>query len=48
MKKSILILAEGYEEKPYIDKILHFPSISKNYSIKEAINLKGNGRITSR
>ena len=47
-KKSILILAEGYEEKPYIDKILHFPSISKNYSIKETINLKGNGRIVSR
>jgi hypothetical protein len=32
-RKRILILAEGFEEKPYIEKIIHLPYISKNYSI---------------
>lgn len=48
IKKSILILAEGFEEKPYIEKIINFPSISKNYVFSPVINLKGNGKISSR
>ena len=47
-KKKILILAEGYEEKPYIERIIHFPAISKNYIFSDVINLKGNGKIISR
>ena len=47
-KKTILILAEGFEEKPYIEKIIKFPSISKNYIFSPVINLKGNGKILSR
>lgn len=45
MKKRILILCEGQEEKPYIDKIISFPSISKNYAFGEPVNVKGNGNI---
>ena len=28
-KKRILILAEGFEEKPYLDKVLSFPSLNR-------------------
>ena len=28
-KRNILIIAEGYEEKPYIDKLLSFPNINE-------------------
>ena len=41
-------MAEGFEEKPYLDKILNFPPISKNYIFPPIINLKGNGQIVSR
>lgn len=48
-KKNILIIAEGYEEKPYIDKILSFPNINKDlYNFAEAINVKGNGNIPAK
>lgn len=46
-KKQILILAEGFEEKPYLDKILFFPAISKEYVFK-VINVKGCGNIPGR
>jgi len=46
-KKQILILAEGFEEKPYLDKILFFPVISKEYVFK-VINVKGCGNIPGR
>ena len=36
-RKNVLILAEGFEEKPYIDKVLSFPNIRKEaYCIHEA------------
>ena len=48
-KKNVLILAEGYEEKPYIDKILSFPNVNKEaYSFSETVNVKGNGNILAR
>ena len=47
-KKRILILAEGYEEKPYIEKLIRFPCMSKNYDFLPVVNLKGNGNIISR
>ncbi len=48
-RKNILIIAEGYEEKPYIDKILSFPNINKDvYFFAETINVKGNGNIPAR
>jgi uncharacterized Rmd1/YagE family protein len=48
-RKNVLILAEGYEEKPYIDKILSFPNINlKTYYFPPAINVKGNGKIVAR
>ena len=47
-KKRILILAEGFEEKPYIEKLINFPCISKNYIFLPVVNLKGNGEIVSR
>ncbi|MBR1581694.1 MAG: hypothetical protein IJ656_01545 [Bacilli bacterium] len=48
-RRNILILAEGNEEKPYIDKILSFPNINKEvYNFAEAINVKGNGKIFAR
>ena len=47
-RKRILILAEGFEEKPYIEKIIHLPYISSNYCFSDVINLKGNGQILSR
>lgn len=48
-KKRILILAEGYEEKPYIDKMLGFPNINRDaYEFLETINVKGNGQIVPR
>lgn len=48
-KHNILILAEGYEEKPYIDKVLSFPNINKTlYSFGNTINVKGNGNIVAR
>ena len=48
-KRNILIIAEGYEEKPYIDKILSFPNINKDvYHIFPAVNAKGSGNIFAR
>lgn len=48
-KKNILIIAEGYEEKPYMDKILSFPNINKEaYLFAPVINVKGNGNIVER
>ena len=44
-----MIIAEGFEEKPYIDKILSFPNISKDtYHFAPAVNAKGNGNIVAR
>ena len=48
-KKNVLIIAEGQEEKPYIDKILSFPNIKKStYLFAPAVNAKGNGNISAR
>ncbi len=48
-KRNVLIIAEGFEEKPYIDKILSFPNINKElYNFNEPINVKGNGNIPAR
>lgn len=48
-KKRILIIAEGLEEKLYIDKLLSFPNINHDvYDIKPAINVKGNAKIAAR
>ncbi len=48
-KKNVLIIAEGQEEKPYIDKILSFPNINKNvYFFAPTVNVKGNGNISAR
>jgi len=48
-KKNILIISEGFEEKPYIDKILSFPNINKDiYNFPPSVNAKGNGRIFAR
>lgn len=45
-KKNILIISEGFEEKPYIDKILSFPNINKQvYHFGESVNAKGNGKL---
>ena len=50
MKKRVQIIAEGFEEKPYIDKLLAFPIFrEKNfYYFPDAINVKGNGNIFAR
>ena len=48
-RKNILILAEGFEEKPYIDKMLSFPNINKRiYHFADSVNVKGNGNIVAR
>ena len=48
-KKNILIIAEGFEEKYYIDKLLSFPNIKKDiYSFAEVINAKSNTKISAR
>jgi uncharacterized Rmd1/YagE family protein len=48
-RKNVLILAEGYEEKPYIDKILSFPNVNlKTYYFPPVINVKGNCKIVAR
>lgn len=48
-KKNILIISEGFEEKPYIDKILSFPNINKDvYYFPPSVNAKGNGKIFAR
>jgi len=48
-KYNILILAEGYEEKPYLDKILSFPNINHElYCFGPVVNVKGNGNIVGR
>ena len=48
-KRNVLIIAEGYEEKPYIDKLLSFPNINKDvYHIFPAVNAKGSGNIFAR
>lgn len=48
IKKNILILAEGHEEKPYIEKLIHFPCMSSFYYFSPVVNLKGNGQIFPR
>lgn len=49
MIKNVLIIAEGYEEKMYLDKILSFPNIRKDiYNFKAVINSKGSGNIKAR
>lgn len=48
-KKNVLIISEGFEEKPYIDKILSFPNINKDvYNFPPSVNAKGNGKIFAR
>ena len=48
-KKNILIISEGFEEKPDIDKILSFPNINKDvYNFPPSVNAKGNGNIFAR
>ena len=48
-RKNVLIIAEGFEEKPYIDKILSFPNINKEvYYFADTVNVKGNGNIVPR
>ena len=48
-RRNILIIAEGYEEKPYIDKLLSFPNINREvYNIHPAVNAKGSGNIFAR
>ena len=49
MIKNVLIIAEGYEEKAYLDKILSFPNIRKDiYRFNAVINSKGSGNIKAR
>ena len=49
MIKNVLIIAEGYEEKMYLDKILSFPNINKDvYHFNAVINSKGSGNIKAR
>lgn len=49
MIKNVLIIAEGYEEKVYLDKILSFPNINKDiYHFNAVINSKGSGNIKAR
>ncbi len=48
-KRNVLIIAEGFEEKPYLDKILSFPNIRKDiYNFAPVVNVKGSGRIDAR
>lgn len=48
-RKNVLIIAEGHEEKPYLDKILSFPNINKEvYYFADPVNVKGNGNIFAR
>ena len=47
-KKRILIIAEGYEEKPYIEKIIHFPNINSVYHFSPVVNAKGAGNLFAR
>lgn len=47
-KVTIQIIAEGFEEKPYLDKLLEFPNINKIYKFLPVINVKGNGSIVPR
>lgn len=49
LKKRILIIAEGNEEKPYIEKILSFPNINKEvYLFSNVVNAKGATNIFAR
>lgn len=50
MKKRVLIIGEGFEEKPYLDKLLSFPIFGADchYSFAPVINVKGNGNIFAR
>ena len=49
MIKNVLIIAEGNEEKAYLDKILSFPNINKDvYHFNAVINSKGSGNIKAR
>ena len=48
-RRNILIISEGFEEKPYMDKILSFPNINKDaYFFLPVVNAKGNGNIIAR
>ena len=48
-KKKIAIICEGFEEKPYLDKLFSFPCFKRDkYDIDLIINVKGNGRIFPR
>ena len=47
-KKRVLIIAEGYEEKPYIEKIIHFSNISDVYHFSPVVNAKGAGNLFAR
>jgi len=48
-RKNVLIIAEGFEEKLYIDKLLSFPKINKKvYHFADTVNVKGNGNIPAR
>ena len=49
MIKNVLIIAEGYEEKAYLDRMLSFPNINKDiYRFNAVINSKGSGNIKAR
>lgn len=48
-KRNILIIAEGLEEKIYLDKLLCFPNINKDaYCFNAVVNSKGSGNIKAR
>lgn len=49
MIKNVLIIAEGYEEKAYLEKVLSFPNVRKDaYYFNAVINSKGSGNIKAR
>jgi hypothetical protein len=48
-RRNILIIAEGLEEKIYLDKLLYFPNINKDaYCFNAVVNSKGSGNIKAR
>lgn len=45
-RKRIAILCEGFEEKPFLEKILSFPCINQSlYELGPIVNAKGNGSL---
>jgi len=45
-RKRIAILCEGFEEKPFLEKILSFPCINRSlYELGPIVNAKGNGSL---